>query len=322
MKLEPTIGVALAYIERNPGRFLFPIYPQKKMPPLIKRNLADASNDPAQLRAWHGRWGGCNWGCALAKSNTVVVDVDTKPGKQGQLTWDVLDLWHGWPTTETVRTPSGGMHHYYDGPHTFALGKNGFGNDCDSPNYTLIAGCMLEGGGRYEYVTDHPSVPATSWMLELLKKKQREAIVTDVNAAVIDLDQPSNIAWAIDYLQRDAPPSIEEQGGEFALLKIAMTLRDNGISVETAVALINEHFNTEEHCNPTWDGDELTVKVRNGYTYANRRRMGEATAQADFAGEAVPEITPHGRDRKQNFTTLLGMTFSVARTPRRKKAKI
>jgi hypothetical protein len=33
-------------------------------------------------------------------------------------------------------------------------------------------------------------------------------------------------------LQHDAPASVEGQGGEFTLLKIAMTLRDNGISFE------------------------------------------------------------------------------------------
>jgi hypothetical protein len=291
MKCEPTIGFALAYIERNPHRFLFPILPLAKTPPLIKRNLADASNDPKQLKEWHRRWSGCNWGCALAKSNVIVADVDIKPGKQGQQTYDWLDIMYGWPDTESIRTPSGGMHHYYDGPHSFALGKSGFGEDVDSPNYTLIPGCVLEGGSRYEYMTDHPSAPAAPWMLELLKKKKHEALVTDVNERVIELDQPDNVLWAIDYLQHEAPPSIEGHGGEFTMLKIAMTLRDYGISFELGLELINDHFNIPEHCTPTWAADELSAKVRNGYTYPSVRKIGAATAEAEFADDDF-EVRP------------------------------
>jgi hypothetical protein len=290
MKYEQTIGFALAYIERNPGRFLFPIRPLAKKPPLIKRNLADASDDPAQLKQWHARWSGCNWGCALAKSNLIVVDVDSKPGKYGQDTYDLLEILYGWPQTESVRTPSGGMHYYYAGPHSFALGKSGFGHDVDSPNYTLIPGCVLKSGGRYEYSTDHLSAPAAPWMLELLKKKQNETLITDVNEAIIELDQPSNIGWAVDYLQHEAPPSIQGEGGEFTLLKIAMTLRDYGISFERGLELINEHFNRDEHCSPTWSGNELSAKIRNAYTYANRRKIGAATAEADFGQDLPPEI--------------------------------
>jgi hypothetical protein len=164
--------------------------------------------------------------------------------------------------------------------------------------------------------------PAPAWMLELLKRKQREKLVDDVSEAMIELDQPCNIVWATDFLKRDAPPSIEGDGGEFTLLKIAMSLRDNGISFERAVELICEHYNTEEHCKPTWDFDELNVKVRNGYSYASRRRIGEASAQAEFINDPAPSISPEimGHDRTKNFTTVMGIKFSVARTPRKKRA--
>ena len=42
-----TLDLALEYVDRHFGtRYLFPIKPGKKFPPLIKNNLEDASNDP------------------------------------------------------------------------------------------------------------------------------------------------------------------------------------------------------------------------------------------------------------------------------------
>jgi hypothetical protein len=175
--------------------------------------------------------------------------------------------------------------------------------------------------GRYERVNDRAMAPAPQWLIDRLQTKQAEALIDDATEAVIGLDQVGNIAWALDHLKRDAPPSIEGSGGEFALLKIAMSLREMGISFQRAVELIHQNYNTPEHCNPTWDFDELTLKVRNGYTYANRRRIGEATAQAEFMSEPVPMIPQEimGHPRGKNFTTVMGMKFSAVRTPRKKK---
>ena len=132
---------------------------------------------------------GCNWGCALNKSGIICVDVDTKPGKDGQLTYDVLDLWEGWPQTFTVRTPSGGKHCYYTGPHTFALGEHGFGEGVDSPNYTLIPGCTLP-NGRYEIVNNMAMQPAPQWMLDLLQRKQTERRTLEPGVTRDHLSQP------------------------------------------------------------------------------------------------------------------------------------
>src|SRR5260221_1589159 len=143
---EQSLNLAIDYITMNPGRYLFPLKPGKKFPPLLKNNLADASNNEAQIRAWCKKWPGCNWALSHKKSNTLVVDVDIKPGKNGQATYDDLDLEFGFPPTEMTRTPSGGFHLVYDGPHIFALGKYGFGEDIDSPNYSLIPGCKFSDG--------------------------------------------------------------------------------------------------------------------------------------------------------------------------------
>jgi len=132
-----TLDLGVDYTDQHFGkRFIFPVKPGAKFPPLIKDNLEQASNDPAQLAEWENRWPGCNWGVALRKSGLLPADVDTNPkkNKQGQATFDDLDLMYGWPETEMTTTPSGGFHMIYEGwandehpAHIMALGENGLG---------------------------------------------------------------------------------------------------------------------------------------------------------------------------------------------------
>ena len=145
--MRTSLDLALAYVAAHPTHKIFPIARGVKTPPTIKNNLSPdvASNDTEVITAWHDRWPGCNWGLALKASLVIVVDVDCKPGKHGQHTFDMLQLEHGWPKTLQASTPSGGRHYYFNATdvakYVFALGTNGFGRDIDSPNYVLIPGC-------------------------------------------------------------------------------------------------------------------------------------------------------------------------------------
>lgn len=287
---RPSLELALAYIARYPGRYLFPIKPGAKFPPLIRNNLENASNDAAQLIAWDKKWPGCNWGLALKKSRVFVADVDTKEGKFGQQTYDELDLLYGWPDTgEIIQTPSGGFHRYYEGDHIFALGTRGLGLDIDSPNYVLIAGCTFKDGTSYQAIGDGTdTAPAPQWFYDVIS--QAKVKVTNAGEAAVELDLEASVTWAIDYLRNDAEPSIEGKGGDFQTLKVAMSLRDNGISEPRAIELMNEYYNVPGMCEPEWTIEELTVKVRNAYTYASMSQIGGKTAEADFADDDVTAV--------------------------------
>ncbi len=284
---KSTLDHALEYVSYNPARYLFPIKAGAKFPPLIRQNLINASNDPSQIRRWHAKWPGCNWGLALKKSDLLVVDIDSKAGKVGQETFDWLDLQFGFPQTECVRTPSGGTHRYYIGRHIFALGKYGFGQDIDSPNYVLIAGCTFNDGSEYEIVDEHATAPAPQWFYEFLDRAKAE-IISAAEAAV-DLDQPGNIAWATDFLINDAEPAIEGRGGDFATLLVGFELRDYGISESRAAELAIQYYN--DRCEPPWEPEDLTQKIHNAYCYANRSKIGAATAEAEFADDDF-EVEP------------------------------
>lgn len=294
--MKPSLDLALDYLAFNPGRYLFPIKAGFKTPPLIDDNLARASNDPEQIKAWHTKWPGCNWGIALRMSRLIVVDVDQKPGKVGAFTYSQLDLLYGWPTTETVRTPSHGLHHYYDGEHIFALGVHGFGKDVDSPNYVLIPGCTLRDGTSYDALDSLSAVPAPDWFSEFLKPHER---VESDAVAVVDWDQAHNVEWAINYLKADAPPAIEGQGGEMTTLKVAMTLRDHAISEHKAGELMLEHYNVPGSCDPEWETDDLLKKINNAYSYANMRAPGASSAEAEFADDPVPELPKQSDAEKE-----------------------
>lgn len=279
LSYQASLNLALDYVAMNPGRFLFPIKAGSKFPPLIKNNLADASNDPAKLTEWAKKWPGCNWGVAHRKSNLLVVDIDQKPGKEGEATFDELDLDYGFPETEENRTPSGGRHLVYEGPHIFALGENGFGKDIDSPNYTMIAGCQFTDGTSYESIKAIAAAKAPAWFYEVLGRAKERLV--DAGVAAVELDKPENVAWAVDFLKMDAEPAVEGKSGDLQTVKIAMGLRDRGISPQLAVELMLEHYN--ERCTPPWEPDDLRKKVENGYNYANQSQVGGKTAEADFA---------------------------------------
>jgi hypothetical protein len=293
-----SLALALAYLLRYPNRYLFPIKAGAKYPPLVKDNLAgNASNDPEQIKKWVKQFTrkdgvGPNWGVALKKSGLFVVDIDCNQakGKVGQKTFDDLDLMYGFPETEKVVTPSGGFHLYYEGEHQFALGVYGLGQDIDSPNYILIAGCQFDDGTSYVRVNDNiPTAPKPEWFADVIKSAKKER-VENASEAVVDLDKPAQIAWARDYLINDAEPAIEGKGGEQTTFKVACSLAENGISEGMAFDMMMEFYNVEFVCEPLWEPEDLRKKIGNAYTYASLAQRGGKTAEAEFGGDDIAAI--------------------------------
>ena len=326
-KIFKSIDVALAYVERHPTRFLFPIKASKKFPPLFKKNLELASNDPEQLRAWEEKWKGCNWGVALAKSKLMAADVDVNPakGKVGASTYLDLELEYGeWPDTETTFTPSGGFHKIYEGwstdehpEHVFALGSYGIGKDIDSPNYLLIPGCKFDNGTKYT-TNGLDAVRAPEWIYDLIKTAKIKGCITNAGEIVIELDQAQNVTLAIDFLLEDAEPSIAFDGGDIKLFKAAAYLKDIGISQELGARLLDEYFNPR--CEPEWPFEMLERKMASAYTSGSLSKVGGRTAEADFADEPEePPFEPMGiydRDLGVNVRNPDGVN-----TPEKRAAK-
>jgi hypothetical protein len=304
-KLKPacTIQAALAALKEFPWLHLFPVAFDNKAQPLLKNYLKRASNDPAQIRRWHGYWKTrfngveCWWGVAPALSGLVFADIDTKAGKRGQETFELFDLLYGWPQTRITGSPSGGRHHWYRGRHLFTIGTDKSNHPgIDFAQYVILPGCMKADGTGYTLQVDHPIADAPDWFY--VEAKRTAAKVEAIEQEpVIDLDQPANVDWVRNYLQHDAPQSIAGQGGEQTTLDVATVLKDMGISEAMGLELMAEFYNVEDKCDPIWSMDEspaedsLPVKVHNAYTYKRNTAPGASTAEAEFANDDF-EVKP------------------------------
>jgi hypothetical protein len=303
IKLNRTLHIALASLETFPWLHLFPVAFDNKAQPLLKDYLKRASSDPAQIRRWHAYWKtrfngvDCWWGVAPALSGLVFADIDTKPGKRGQETFELFALLYGWPQTRITGSPSGGRHHWYRGRHLFALGSDKSKHaGIDFAQYVILPGCMKSDGSGYTLQADHPIADAPDWFYVEAKRTAAKVEAIE-HEPVIELDQPENVDWARTYLQHDAPQSIAGHGGEQTTLDVATVLKDMGISESMGLELMDEFYNVEDKCDPIWSMDEspsedsLPVKVHNAYAYKRNTAPGASTAEAEFAN-ADFEVKP------------------------------
>ena len=96
---------ALWYTDQ--GFHVHPCRTNKK--PYLSNGFKGASTDPETIRNWFEQFPDLQLGIWCDASNIVVIDVDDEEAFR-----EFLDVnGHDLPATRRVRTPSGGVHHYY-----------------------------------------------------------------------------------------------------------------------------------------------------------------------------------------------------------------
>ncbi len=107
------VDAALGYAQlRWP---LPPCIPDEKAP-LTRRGFKDATTDPEQIRQWWTRWPTANPAVATGTPGPDVIDIDTKHGRSGlKLYRRAWRAGHLRNPVAVVRTPSGGLHLWYNG---------------------------------------------------------------------------------------------------------------------------------------------------------------------------------------------------------------
>ncbi|MGA8612829.1 MAG: bifunctional DNA primase/polymerase [Xanthobacteraceae bacterium] len=301
--------------------YVSPLPPGKKFAPLVgyeARQASAISIDPAQIMRWYGAYSRPpNWAIIPGPSGLLPLDMDVRDGKGGLESLDALtDQYGPLPDTFTVATPSGGRHFYFQGHHRRHIG---FRPGLDCPAYLVAPGCALDAGGVYQVINNVPLADAPNWLAMVIGEKSAAPAVEQVPA--IELDQPAIISRAIDYLQHDAKPSIEGKGGEYRLLCVAGVLKDMGISMETAIDLLMDHYN--ERCDPPWgigdeyeDADRLDVKVRNAWLYLHQTQPGGNTPEVAFADfDPVEDAKDCERMAKLHHDTIRRQYRAAARIP-------
>jgi hypothetical protein len=263
------------------GFRVFPIVENTKRP-LIDEWPKQATTDAAQIRRW---WQDeivgivREYNIGVDTTGMLVVDLDNKDGKNGQLEFERLG---GRFDTLTVRTTTGGFHLYYDSAGLDIANSTGaVAEGVDTRGYhgyVLAPGSTL-GGQAYSLVSGETlaDAPRFIWKRVSLAAPQRRII--DAGA-----DTPASIAAAVHAAQQRAP-AIEGLGGDSLTYQTACALRDLGVSESTALEILLEHWNPR--CEPPWDAAELAAKVGNAYAYAQRGE-GEKSPDVMFGGVVLP----------------------------------
>ncbi len=161
--------------------------------------------------------------------------------------------------------------------------------DIDSPNYTLMAGCVLAAGGSYRALSSPSAARAPKWFYELLGQPAER--IEQPQQPVIDWDKPGNVEWAKNYLQWHVPISRQGANGDDTILRVAGVLKDHGISEQMALELMADFYN--DRCEPPWqigegaDADRLDVKVANAYRYLRQSQPSAEKAEAHNSGNLL-----------------------------------
>lgn len=267
----------------------FPCAAGSKQPALPGNWRTHATDNDATISGWLRE--GYNLALDCEASGVLVVDSDG--GAVGEDTWASLQTEHGAaPETFTVQTPTGGLHRYYDGMARTSV--QGLGPKMDTRGvggYVLFEGTVDERGepgkpekwGSYKILADRPLAPLPAWVPTVLAMKAEHH-----GAATTELDLPVNIARAVAWLQT-RPEVNQGDGADARTFEVACMLRDFGLSADTSIDTMMEHY----QCFPQDDRFEafITRKVESAWQYAQNDAGAWAVVPAASAfGQALDSL--------------------------------
>ena len=196
------------------------------------------------------------YGLCTGKENGIfVVDLDIKNGKDGEKALDAYAEERGVqvPETYTVRTKSGGYHHYFAWDEARPVtNRTGVLSGVDVRGYHGY----VKAGGIYRPITDGPIAEAPEWLYELILP-HAAASGPGESAVAIDATHPEwehRLAQARTFLANE-PPCIAGQEGQQQIWKVAMRLmRTLELPIDTAIELLGPY---NAACVPPWSDAEL-----------------------------------------------------------------
>lgn len=257
------LEAALAYASER-GWPIFPVRADKT--PYTRNGVVDATTDLAQIRRWWGTWPGANIGLDVGGAGLMVLDLD--PGHDlKELDRNVGGLP---PTQLRQRTPRGGEHLFYalDPGEIVSPSASKVAPRVDVRSfhsYVLLSPSRT-GDGAYTWEGEGKPAHRTDEMVRVANSHREKH--EDRDTWLIEPDLDENIAAAIEWLKGPAKIAIEGRGGDDCAYRTAAMCKSFGLSEETALELMWEHWNPR--CVPPWSADEydhLETKVRNGYSY-------------------------------------------------------
>jgi hypothetical protein len=276
---NPKLAAALEAAAK--GFRVFPVAANSKIP-AVKDWPGLATTDPSAIGTWWRTDPDFNIGIATG-NGLVVVDVDTKRGAPGAESLDMLDAL-GFPESLRVATPSGGTHVYLrsDTPQRNRVRSvSGFpGVDIRGERgYVVGPGSTID-GKAYSVVGGTPSAPAVAptWFIDILGEQSSHIPPSD--APLTEIDKPENIARAAQWLVERAPVATLGDGSNNTTYSVAAEMRARGLSEQTALGLLLDHWNGSKS-NPPWPPEKLAVVVQHAFQYG-QGAPGYKTAAGEF----------------------------------------
>ena len=175
---------ALRYAAK--GWAVFPAIAGTKKPYKAAENYGGRqwgyTKDEAEIRTDWERWPDANICFKTGReSNFFVLDIDTGGDRDGMVSRQKLEAEHGPLPGPTVKTPSGGLHYYFNFPTNFEIRNStshpilGPGIDVRGEGGMVLGPPSVKGEGQYEWVNNDQPIPdAPQWLLELLLKIEAE----------------------------------------------------------------------------------------------------------------------------------------------------
>lgn len=290
------------------GFYVFPLQVNGKLP-AIDDFPNRATRDPEQIKRW---WFDpvlelpqpYNIGISTTKYNgnqaLVVVDVDNKGKKKGSDELLNLEL-KGFDFSETATqvTPTGGLHLIYRTKKPVKQGQSVLAPGLDirsKGGYIVGEGSVLD-GKRYTWqrpdLTVHECPP---WIVEACGRVIEKETVDDTGLEI-------NLARARERAKlflRDAPVSVEGEGGDERAFKVSAHVKDLGVNRTDALDLMLEHWNPR--CQPPWTPEELQKKIANAYDYGVNQQ-GTLAPEHDF--EPIEDLN------HENYLEQLNKKYAV-----------
>ncbi len=185
--------------------------------PRTRNGLHAATTDPTTIAAWWNHWPLANLAIRTGgAAGIVVIDVDPRHG--GDRSLDQLVERHGpLPATRAVRTPSGGIHLYYQTPEPVptTAGRLAPGIDTRADGgYVLAPPSRGARGVRYETANGRHPVTLPDWITDTLTTQRPTAAIEPATLTIAaDVAVPAE-RWAEAALHRELDTVTRAKEGE------------------------------------------------------------------------------------------------------------
>jgi hypothetical protein len=260
--------------------------------PAVKAFFDEASSDPARVyEMWTEAVSGdpLHNNIGISTDGLLVVDVDTKDGKKGAESLELLVDAIGLGTaTREARTTSGGRHLYYRMPGgeqvAGSAGKVAPGIDIRGHHGLVVAPGSFVDGKEYTWANDLPMIDAPQPLIDQCGKPAEKS--ADAHVWVCEADLPENIARYDNWLKY-APDAIEGAGGRDVTMSVFRRGGDMGVSLDTTIERMLPWNETKAH--PSWNDFDEFVTVGTEAFKSRKTPLGCRTAVGEFTPRTPEE---------------------------------